>query len=62
MGDRDGDWGCRSIDLGDVMSRKNIAAIAPAAVAGLLVTTEAMVAEKSEEGTSSTPGGMGGAL
>ena len=33
-----------------------------ASVAGLLVTTEAMVAEKSEEGTSSTPGGMGGAL
>ena len=33
-----------------------------ASVAGLLVTTEAMVAEKSDEGTSSTPGGMGGAL
>jgi chaperonin GroEL len=33
-----------------------------ASVAGLLVTTEAMVAEKADEGTSSTPGGMGGAL
>ena len=33
-----------------------------ASVAGLLITTEAMVAEKAEEGTSSTPGGMGGAL
>ena len=35
---------------------------ARASVAGLLVTTEAMVAEKEDEGTSSTPGGMGGAL
>jgi cytidylate kinase len=33
-----------------------------ASVAGLLVTTEAMVADKVDEGTSSTPGGMGGAL
>ena len=33
-----------------------------ASVAGLLITTEAMVADKVEEGTSSTPGGMGGAL
>jgi len=33
-----------------------------ASVAGLLITTEAMVADKAEEGTSSTPGGMGGAL
>ena len=33
-----------------------------ASVAGLLITTEAMVAEKPDEGTSSTPGGMGGAL
>jgi chaperonin GroEL len=33
-----------------------------ASIAGLLITTEAMVAEKAEEGTSSTPGGMGGAL
>jgi chaperonin GroEL len=30
-----------------------------ASVAGLLITTEAMVADKVEEGTSSTPGGMG---
>ena len=33
-----------------------------ASIAGLLITTEAMIAERTEEGTSSTPGGMGGAL